>query len=141
MPPVNLIEAGHRLRVIRESLKMTQFDIQVKTAELEKAGRGKRVYAQQLQRIEVGHITKPPILDLLSVALALGMSTRQILELYGLWVEGTGSGEVHPTLQQAQRILDQLDPEEQEQFLSWVDFAIVQGRALIARHERVKMPV
>jgi hypothetical protein len=131
--------AGHKLAQMRVASELTQQQLELKTAELEARGFGKRVYAQQISRIEKGQLDKPPILDLLSIGTALRMSTAQVLQLYGLWTEAPTS-EVHPALQKAQEVLDRLDDEEAERMLGWIEFAVTQARADLARRQATSPP-
>lgn len=130
MHTVDLRQAGHRLMQLRLAADgMTQQELEAATARLEEQGIGKRVYAQQISRIEKGQLDRPPIMDLLSIGRVLQISTAQLLELYGLWYEPEPEGSLHPTLRKAQETLARLAPEDAERFLNWVDFAITQARA------------
>lgn len=128
--------AGRNLMQLREKAELTQQQLEAKTAELEERHEGKRVYAQQISRIEKGQIDKPPILDLLSIGRVLRMSTAQVLSMYGLWYEQPVR-EQHPAFRTAQEVFEQLDAEDQDEFISWLQFETEQMRARRARRQRV----
>lgn len=120
-----IIQAGARLRALREEQQLTQQEVEKRTAS--RFGDHARVYAQQVSRIEKGQLDKPPILDLLRLGQVLGLAPDDIAEMYGLWPRREKS--VDPRLQQALDLAGELPYAEREKFLDWVQFAVLQARA------------
>lgn len=133
------IQAGHKLRTLREEMHLTQQDIERRTSD--RFGHEARVYAQQVSRIENGGLEKPPILDLLRYGQVLNLSPDDIAEMYGLWPRTKpAEAKLDPRLQAAIDLAAELGPNEREKFLEWVRFTTLQARAESAQSTPAPAP-
>lgn len=130
----NNIEAGKRLRDVREAKLLTQRDVEQITSN--RYGPEHRVQPQMISRIEKGQFDKPPIEALLKLGQVYGLNPDQIAQMYKLWepdkpVEPvpTPAAPVEPRLRRVLQELPELPKDLQEDILSWLDFALTQALA------------
>lgn len=124
------IQAGMRLRLLRERKQMTQRDVERETAN--RYGEDGRVVSQQVSRLEKGQIEKPPLAELIRVGDILGLSPADILEMYGYQV-APDRERLDPRLQEAISVAEATPAVVREALLDRIDFAVQMARAEAAR--------
>jgi transcriptional regulator with XRE-family HTH domain len=93
-----VVEAGRKLKLLRETQEWTQRDIAFKSRGV--------LTNQQISRIEDGQIDKPPMKDLVLYGGILGLTPNQVAALYDYWAgEDTASIEDAPQVLTIRRLL------------------------------------
>lgn len=118
---MNVFRAGQRLRQLREAKQLTQMEMAKLTG----------LTGQQISRIEMGAVAKPPQKDLVVIGRVFGLDPNAMAELYGHWAP-TAPETRDPRMVRAERLARQLAPAARERFYHWVEFALSQAVAEVA---------
>lgn len=132
------VEAGRRLRQIREDKKMVLRDVEAAT--LRRFGEQGAIRMAQLSRIEKGFFDRISLDDAFHLADIYDLSPEYVGSLYGLWREQNAPEESRPTqLVEAEQVLKTLPEGERDEFLNWIEFATMQARAKARTRERTQV--
>lgn len=124
-PNSHALEAGRKLRQIREDKQWVQRDVENET--LRRYGEEGVIKTAQLSRIEKGQFDRVSLDDAVRLGALYGLSPNEVAALYGLW-ENLTEERRPPQLTEAEILAKTLPEDLRVEYLQWIEFASMQVR-------------